>query len=155
MNFDEKSGWIKSETACICVTWLTSSCSLLDQMLYPRVHIWAIQTVYGIQYGSYALKCNPKVFFITSVILIGSIVMIRNRLLSRQLESPPEAKNKSILAITNVFCSNDSVLQNRERPVLIDYNGDLFTAVNRETILNTVESTVATVKRMIYLCFLK
>ena len=108
-------------------------------MLYPRVHIWAIQTVYGIQYGSYALKCNPKVFFITSVILIGSIVMIRNRLLSRQLESPPEAENKSILAITNVFCSNDSDLQNRERPVLIDHNGERSIINSRVVLKMTSE----------------
>ena len=69
------------------------------------------------RYDSYALKLNPKVIFITSAVLIASIVIINNRLQSRQ------AKKKSILAISNVFWSNDSELQNRERPVLIDYNG--------------------------------
>ena len=28
-------GWIKSETACICFTWLPPPYSLLDQKLYP------------------------------------------------------------------------------------------------------------------------
>ena len=46
--------------------------------------------------------------------------MINNRLLSRQLQS--QAKNKSILAISNVDPdpnSNETV----PRPMLIDYNG--------------------------------
>ena len=74
-------------------------------------------------YDSYALKLNPKVIFITSALLIASIVIINNRLQSRQLKPQLKAKKKSILAISNVFWSNDSELQNRERPVLIDYNG--------------------------------
>ena len=37
INFDEKLGWIKSESACICSTWLTSSHILLDQNLDPLV----------------------------------------------------------------------------------------------------------------------
>ena len=37
MNFEEKSKWIKSETACMCVTGLPPSYSLLDQKLDPGV----------------------------------------------------------------------------------------------------------------------
>ena len=32
---DHQFGWIKSETACICFTWLPPPYSLLDQKLYP------------------------------------------------------------------------------------------------------------------------
>ena len=55
--------------------------------------------------------------------------MINSRFLSRQLESQPRAKNKSILVISNMFCHNDSDLQYRERPVLIDYNGESILTV--------------------------
>ena len=34
-NFEEKVGWIKSET--VCITWLTPSYSELDQKLFTRV----------------------------------------------------------------------------------------------------------------------
>ena len=37
IKFEEKLGWIKSETACICFTWLPPSHSKLDQKLDPRV----------------------------------------------------------------------------------------------------------------------
>ena len=37
MNFEEKFRWIKSEMACICVTWQLPSYSLQDQKLDHRV----------------------------------------------------------------------------------------------------------------------
>ena len=37
IKFEEKLGWIKSEMACICFTWLPPSHSKLDQKLDPRV----------------------------------------------------------------------------------------------------------------------
>ena len=37
INFEEKSGLIKSETACICFTRLPPSLLKLDQKLYSRV----------------------------------------------------------------------------------------------------------------------
>ena len=42
INFEKKSGWIKSETACICFTWLPPSHSKLDQNVYPRVDRYPI-----------------------------------------------------------------------------------------------------------------
>ena len=39
--FEEKFGWTKSETACICVTWLYPSNSELNKKMDPRV-LWKI-----------------------------------------------------------------------------------------------------------------
>lgn len=76
------------------------------------------------------------VFSTISVIVTGSTVMINNRLLSRKLKSQFQVKNKSILAISNVFDGIDSDLQKRR--VLIDYNGDLNYNFNFSTNIPSI-----------------
>ena len=52
--------------------------------------------------------------------------MINNRLHSRQLKPQFQAKNKSILAISNVD-PNPNSNETVPRPMLIDYNGQWVT----------------------------
>ena len=69
INFEDKFGWIKSESTCICFTWLPPSHTLLGQKLDPRVTLW--DTLAGLLIS--ILKTNLSVSIFSSIFPMASV----------------------------------------------------------------------------------